>query len=232
MKGFKGFNKGLVCTPNGNRREYREGGVHEEAEISICKKGIHFCENPLSVLRYYLPQNGNEYAEVESFGGGQIQDDKVCTKKLFIRARISLSALIKAAILFVKNKQETVSSEDSSTSATSGNHSTSATSGNHSTSATSGYSSTSATSGDHSTSATSGDYSTSKVIGKHSIAVANGKHSRASGAMGCYIVLTEYSDDGDMKARMFRVNGKKVKADTLYTLKGGKLTEAEHKKER
>ena len=128
-------------------------------------------------------------------------------------------------------------SGDFSTAGTSGDHSTAGTSGDFSTAGTSGDFSTAGTSGDVSTAGTSGDFSTAaatgaccraKADGKDSIAVANGAHSKALGAMGCYLVLTEYDDDGHMLcAKMARVDGSTVKENVWYTLKNGEFVEAE-----
>ena len=124
-----------------------------------------------------------------------------------------------------------------STAGTSGNCSTAGTSGYGSTAGTSGYGSTAGTSGYGSTAGSSGDYSTAaatgsrckaKADGKDSIAVANGAHSKARGAMGCYLVLTEYDDYGHMLcAKMARVDGSTVKENVWYTLVNGEFVEAE-----
>ena len=231
MKGFKGFHKGLVCEGKDAagkpfRKEYAENATFEEKDAVICSKGMHFCENPLAVLRFYPPKDGNEYAEVESLAPEKSNDNsKYCTTKLQVNAKISLPALIKAAVKFVFDKKEVVPAGYSSTSASSGDYSMSASSGTYSTSASSGYSSTSASSGNYSMSASSGTYSTSKATGKNSIAVANGIGVKASGVIGCYIVLTEYKGD-KMIAKMCRVDGKKIKANTLYTLAEGKIIES------
>ena len=123
----------------------------------------------------------------------------------------------------------------SSSAATSGDCSSAATSGDYSSAATSGYYSSAATSGDSSSAATSGDYSSAvstgyktkaAAIGKNSIAVANGANSKALGAMGCYLVLTEYDDDGDMLwAKMAKVDGTHIKENVWYTLKNGEFAE-------
>ena len=119
-------------------------------------------------------------------------------------------------------------SGDYSTAGSSGNCSTAGTSGYGSTAGTSGNCSTAGTSGDCSTAGTSGSYCRAKVDGKDSIAVANGAHSKARGAMGCYLVLTEYDDDGHMLcAKMARVDGSTVKENVWYTLKNGEFVEAE-----
>ena len=115
-----------------------------------------------------------------------------------------------------------------STGAASGYYSTGAASGDYSTGAASGNCSTGAASGDYSTGAASGDYSTAEVSGKDSIAVANGYNSKARGSIGCYIVLTEYDDDGKfLLAKMARVDGTVIKDGVWYTLKNGEFVEAE-----
>ena len=117
-------------------------------------------------------------------------------------------------------------SGDYSTGAASGDYSTGAASGDCSTGAASGYCSTGAASGDYSTGAASGYCSTAEVNGKDSIAVANGVKSKARGALGCYLVLTEYNDNGDLIcAKMERVDGSKVKENVYYTLKNGEFVE-------
>ena len=126
-------------------------------------------------------------------------------------------------------------SGDGSTGAASGYKSTGAASGDCSTGAASGYKSTGAASGDWSTGAASGDGSTgaasgdycrAEAFGKDSIAVANGAHSKACGALGCYLVLTEYDDDGHMIcAKMAKVDGAVIKENTWYTLKNGEFVE-------
>lgn len=82
-------------------------------------------------------------------------------------------------------------------------------------------------SGDSSTAAATGSRCKAKADGKDSIAVANGAHSKARGAMGCYIVLTEYGDDGSMIcAKMTRVDGSFIKENVWYTLENGEFVES------
>ena len=132
-----------------------------------------------------------------------------------------------------------------STAGSSGDSSTAGSSGYSSTAGSSGYSSTAGSSGDYSTAGSSGDYSTAgssgysstaaatgsycsaKADGKDSIAVVNGACGKACGALGCYLVLTEYDDDGNMLlAKMAKVDGAVIKENTWYTLKNGEFVEA------
>jgi len=137
------------------------------------------------------------------------------------------------------------SSGYASTAGSSGNYSTAGSSGDYSTAGSSGYASTAGSSGRYSTAGSSGDYSTAgssgyastaaatgaycsaKADGKDSIAVVNGACGKACGALGCYIVLTEYDDDGNMIcAKMARVDGSAIRENVYYTLKNGEFVEA------
>ena len=46
MKGYKAFEKGLIC----RGKQYAENTVFEEDEAVICRKGMHICKDPLEVL--------------------------------------------------------------------------------------------------------------------------------------------------------------------------------------
>ena len=118
------------------------------------------------------------------------------------------------------------SSGRSSTAGSSGDSSTAGSSGNYSTAGSSGYSSTAGSSGYYSTAAATGSRCRAKVDGKDSIAVVNGACGKACGALGCYLVLTEYDDDGHMIcAKMARVDGSAIRENVYYTLKNGEFVE-------
>lgn len=119
MKGYKGFNPGLICKD----KQYRENTVFEEPEAKICEKGMHFCENPFDVLDYYdlIRSDGtpNEFAEVEALDEPKTDDKKkFCSQKLKIGVKLGLSGFIKACVDFVLEKtiaempSENVSSGD------------------------------------------------------------------------------------------------------------------------
>ena len=97
MKGYKGFNKGLIC----RGKQYAENTVFEEDDAIICEKGMHFCVDPLEVLNYYpiFNENGeeNEFAEVEALDDAVTHDGKkYASKKLKIIKKISLDELFAA----------------------------------------------------------------------------------------------------------------------------------------
>lgn len=103
MKGYKAFDKGLVC----RGKQYAENTVFEEDEAVICQKGMHFCAEPMDVLSYYPPES--EFAEVEA-PDEAVTDDKrkYVTKKLKVGSKMSLKELISAQVKidFEKAKEE------------------------------------------------------------------------------------------------------------------------------
>ena len=206
MKGYKGFDKDFKCKD----LQYEVGKTFTHTgEVLLCSSGLHFCENPLDVLRYYQPAT-SRYAEVEAEGVSENKEDdsKRVSSSLHVKAEITLSALIGIGVKFLLNKTTTVpTSGYSSPAATSGNYSPAATSGNYS------------------PAATSGDYSPAATAGKESIAASLGREGKAKAALGSWIVLAEYKCDSleVLSVKTAKVDGKKIKADTFYELKKGKF---------
>jgi hypothetical protein len=62
-------------------------------------------------------------------------------------------------------------------------------------------------------------------MGAQSIAASFGYQGQAKSALGNWIVLAEWKDGKIAHMGLARIDGKKIKADTFYTLKGGKFTE-------
>ena len=65
------------------------------------------------------------------------------------------------------------------------------------------------------------------------ISVGWGKDNKCKGVIGSYLVLSEWGEwDGDkyplLGAQMVIVDGKQIKEDTFYTLKDGKIVEADN----
>jgi hypothetical protein len=244
---YKAMNPDMTC----RGKKYEVGKTYFEDKADCCNAGMHACENPFEVLRYYPMKDNPRFFEVEC--GGEIsksdKGSKLACTELTVKGELNFAGMLKATLdaVFrrVKDK-EPFSSGDSSTAGTSGYYSTAGTSGDYSTAGTSGYSSTAGTSGNYSTAGTSGDYSTAgtsgyystaaatgpycraKAEGNNSIAVANGYKSKVKGSVGCYLVLTEYDDDGNfLCADLKFVDGISIKADTWYMLKDGLAVESE-----
>jgi hypothetical protein len=247
---YKGFDEKMQCYGG---FQYAEGEEYIfPGEIKVCGNGGHACENPLDIFKYIQPNGGNTFRVVECSGAidrNDGEDSKFACEKIKIGAEVNLATMIKIGIEAIFKRTKDVKGAASgycSTGAASGGCSTGAASGDYSTGAASGYCSTGAASGDYSTGAASGDYSTGAASGycstgaasgykstaiaegKYGIAVANGYESMAKGALGNYLVLTEYDSNGALLCcKLHKVDGKTVKPDTLYTLKDGKFVAAE-----
>ena len=226
---YKAMNPDMTC----QGKKYEVGKTYFEDKADCCNAGMHACENPFEVLRYYPMKDNPRFFEVEC--GGEIsksdKGSKLACTELTVKGELNFAGMLKATLdaVFrrVKDK-EPFSSGYSSTAGTSGNYSTAGTSGYFSTAGTSGDYSTAGTSGYYSTAAATGPYCRAKAEGNNSIAVANGYKSKVKGSVGCYLVLTEYDDDGNfLCADLKFVDGISIKADTWYMLKDGLAVESE-----
>ena len=172
MKGYKAYEKGLVC----RGKQYKIGEIFEEEKAEICDIGMHYCENPLDCLDHYplIDDNGEivEMTEVEDLDEENRDTEnnkKYCTKKLKIGAKLSLREMIKAGLEFLFESKEGIDNKDDSQLASSGYYSKLASSGNYSQLASSGYGSV----------------------------VANiGNRGLAKAKKGSWIVLAEYTSSG------------------------------------
>ena len=207
---YKAMDKNMQC----RSKQYEVGKTYHEDKADCCTAGMHACENPLDVLHYYPLKDGPRFFEVEC--GGNVdkseEDSKLACTELTVKGEVNFAGLVKATVNAVFNRvkgKEPFSS------------------GRYSTAGSSGDYSTAGSSGDYSTAAATGAYCNAKADGKDSIAVVNGACGKACGALGCYLVLTEYDDDGHMIcAKMSRVDGSAIKESVYYTLKNGEFVEA------
>ena len=226
---YKAMDKNMQC----RGKQYEVGKTYHEDEADCCKAGMHACENPLDVLHYYPLKDGPRFFEVECGGNvdKSVEGSKLACTELTVKGEVNFAGLVKATVNAVFNRvkgKEPFSSGNSSTAGSSGYSSTAGSSGNYSTAGSSGDYSTAGSSGDYSTAAATGAYCSAKAHGKDSIAVVNGVCGKACGALGCYLVLTEYDDDGNMLwAKMAKVDGAHIKENVWYTLKNGEFAEAE-----
>lgn len=200
--------------------QYEEGKEYEEPSVEICDHGFHACEYPLDCLGYYSP-NKSVYHEVKQSGEIQKQsnDSKVASTKIKIGAEISIAGLVKAAIEYTteRTKKETDNDNPKGASSATGNYGASSATGNCGASSATGYKG----------STIAGD--------PDSIAVAWGYHGKAKGVLGSYLVLADWVGDEDNYwtqdlwtlngAKMVRVDGDNIKADTWYTMKNGEIVE-------
>ena len=213
IKSYKGFNKDMTC----RGFQYEEGKEYEEETADVCNSGFHACEYPLDCFNYYSP-NGSVYHEVEQrgeFDRGE-DDSKVASTKIKVGVRLDIAGLVKAAIDFTMNRVKKEAKSDE-------NYGASSATGNCGASSATGYK------------------GASSANDPESVAVAWGYKGKAMGVLGSHIVLAEWKYIGSKEddrydkaeqeawefidAKMFLVDGRKVKPDTWYRLENGELVE-------
>lgn len=195
---FKGFNSKLQCTPNGKVYQYEVGKTYEEPNADLCSSGFHACEAPLDVFGYYPPAD-SRYCEVDLDGVSDKSSND--SKRCGKKITINDEIGLKGVIeAGVKFILEKVDWDNAKESNT----------------------------GDQSAATNTGNWSAATVEGKESIAIATGYESKAKGAIGCWIVVSEWDDGADhiIDVQCVRVDDVKIKADTFYMLKNGEFVEA------
>lgn len=251
IKGYKGFTQGLICLG----KQYKVGEVFTEPEAIPCKRGMHFCKNPLDVLKFYHPVSNigipNEYAEVEALEESVTDDNiKFCTTKLKVVRKLSLDELIQAGINYALEHNQNVEKSGNNYSIATDDiiHITgtniydyngtirniNSNTGHFSVAVSNGYRSVAFTNGDYSAAIVTGDYNiaisagycnTASVSGKHSVAVSTGYKGKVKGALGCWIACAEWKKYDIVNFKSVYVDGEKIKADTWYMLKNGEFVE-------
>lgn len=199
---YKGMDENMCCLG----KQYEIGKTYTENKAICCISGMHACENPLDVFQYYRPDGKNRFFEVECSGAinkGETDSKLACTK-LKITGELSLAKFIRLSVQTTFDWAM--------------NRAKKKTSGDRSSAATSGY---------YSSATATGCYCRAQAEGKNSLAIANGARGKARGVLGCYLVLTEYDDDGNMLwAKIAKVDGAAIKENVWYTLKNGEFEEA------
>ena len=98
MKGYKGFDKDLKCRD----LQYEVGKeAAVDGDIELCKRGIHFCENPHDIFSYYAPGENNRFAVVEAedvSDESNGDDSKRVCKRLTVKAEISVFEICRIAV--------------------------------------------------------------------------------------------------------------------------------------
>lgn len=231
MKGYKAFNKGLVC----RGKRYAENTVFEEEDAEICRSGMHFCKNPLDVLDYYplIDNEGNvtEFAEVEALDDVKTNDGKkFCTKKLKIGAKLSLWQFIKASFdVAYQNIKSQVEVSESTRFA--GDNNAKLIGGGYAKLVGSNYAELI---GGGCAKLAGGDCA--KIVGGNGAKLAGGydaiivgdNGSVAKGKKGSMIVLVERNDNMNIvNFKAVQVDGEEIKEDVLYKLENGEFVEVE-----
>ena len=234
MKAYKGFDKNLQC----RGLQYEIGGTQEVDKVKLCNQGLHACEAPLDVFRYYAPGEGSRYCEVEMDGVSDERgdDSKRVAKKLTVGAEIGIPGLVKAHVEYVK--AHTTMEHTDQKAATAGAYGA-ATAGAYGAATAGAYGA--ATAGDIGA-ATAGAYGAATAgdrgaatsrgsvsVGENGCGLVRGNGVKIMGGLGAILVICEENVDdyGVKEWRAFVVDGADIKADTWYKLVDGKLVEAE-----
>ena len=217
IKAYKGFNKDMTC----RGFQYEEGKDYETNSVKVCKKGFHACEYPLDVFRYYEPSK-SVFHEVELDGDIDkcIDNTKVSSTKIHIGARLDIVGLVNASIDYVKSK---CAKENNST----GDRPANSATGDWSANSATGYRSANSATGYGSANVSTGSNCINESNGEAGISVCWGSDSKAKGEIGNYLVLSEWKGGILINAKMRKVDGKHIKANTFYMLKDGKFVEVE-----
>ena len=232
MKGFKAFNKGLVC----KNKKYAENTVFEEEQATICERGMHFCVNPFDVLDYYPLVNSDgefsDFAEVESLAETKTDDNKkFCTTKLKIGAKLSFAGFVKACVDFCIEK--TIKDMPDSKIGSSGNSAQIGSSGYSAQIGSSGNSAKIGSSGYYAQIGSSGNSAKIESTGEDSVICCAGADSIVKAKKGSWITLSEweYSEEKEryvpVCVKTEFVDGERIKEDTFYKLANGEFVEAQ-----
>ena len=245
---YKGTDKDMKCRDF----QFEIGKEYEEAEAKLCEKGFHGCEYPLDVFAHYAPADSRFFeADLDGVTDEESDDSKRAGTKIKLRAEIGIAGIVKAAVEYIKEKAESsknqtgdcsaaTSTGDCSAATNTGNRSAATSTGNYSAATNTGYYSAATNTGNCSAATNTGNcsaatstgyYSAATVDGKESIAIVTGVDSKASGALGCWLVLTDRGGwNGDTfpikEVRAVKVDGETIKPGVFYKLQNGEVVEA------
>mgnify|MGYP007045036919 CR=1 FL=1 len=245
MKGYKAFNKGLIC----KGKQYKENETFEEERAVPCHRGMHFCKNPFDVLNFYdlVDENGefSDFARVEAPDDAEVKTDdniKYCTTKLKVGAKFSFAGFVKTCVDFVIEKTQSEkpdsgnyaqigSSGDSAQIGSSGNYAKIGSSGNSAKIGSSGNYAKIGSSGNSAQIGSSGNSAQIKSTGYDSIICCAGDNSYVSAKKGSWITLAEWEYSYEKNRYVPKcvkteyVDGERIKEDTMYKLIDGEFKE-------
>ena len=210
---YKGTDKDMKC----RGFQFDLGKEYVEEEAKLCEKGFHGCEYPLDVFAHYGPAGSRFFvADLDGVTDEREScDTKLVGTKIKLRAEIGIAGIVKAAVEYIKERAE---SGDNQT----GDRSAATNTGSCSAATNTGYCSAATNTGYR---------SAATVDGKESIAIVTGFDSKASGTIGCWLVLTERGSwNGDTyhikEVRAVKVDGEIIKPGVFYKLENGEVVEA------
>lgn len=213
MKVYKGTDENMVC----HGKQYVLGETATEEEAKLCERGLHACEMPIDVLRYYPPNSSRYFeAEADDVSDSRGDDSKIVAKKMTLKAETGIPGLVRAQVEFIKNK---IGFDDAIKRAKAEKE-------NYAT----GYQGAASATGDQGAASATGNRGAASATGKSGVALAAGVECKAKGALGCAICCVERGEwDGETfpitAVRAAIVDGETIKADTWYKLVSGEFVE-------
>ena len=204
MKVYKGTDMNMRC----KGKQYTLGETAVEKNADLCKAGLHACEMPIDVLRYYAPNESRYFeAEAEDVSDQRENDSKIVAKKMTLKAEIGIAWIVKAQVEFTKSRcteepegratgyqgAASATGYRGAASATGNRGAASATgyqgaasaTGNRGAASATGYQGAASATGDYSAASATGDYSAASATGNQGAASATGNQGAAS-ATGDY----------------------------------------------
>ena len=178
-------------------KQYAENTVFEEEEADVCQKGMHFCKNPMDCLDYY-PLIDDDGNVVEIAEVEALDECKTDDNKKFCTRKLKVGA--KVGIKGLVDSFIGFVKEETKIESGAAD--------------------------------ASGNGAQLASFGENSVVANIGVDGKAKASVGSWITLAEYGDwNGTYNpckcVKSFRIDGKKYKPDTWYTLKNGKVMEAE-----
>ena len=203
IKAYKGFDRNMCC----RGFHYEEGGEYETDKAELCESGFHACENPIDCLNYYYAGQ-SVYHEVELDGDidRSGDDTKVAATKIKIGARLDIPALCHAAFEYVRSKCTNENNAEAGKPATAGYYGA-------------------ATAGEYGAATSKG----SVRVGDYGVGTVRAERPRIMGGKGAMLTIARESETCNdiVEWKSFVIDGKKYKPDTWYTLRDGKVVEAD-----
>lgn len=205
MKGYKIYGPGMIC----KGKQYAENTTFEEKSVEICKKGMHFCKNPLDCLDYYPLINSegkfSDITEVEALDNPETNDGKkYASKNLRVGGKLTLAQFIKDSFFATYENIKSEAGEAKDIDA-----------GGDGATLAGGYRATLA----------GGDGAT--LAGGDGAILCGDSGSIAKGGIGSLIVIAKRDNKGKIIDYAVKiVDGEIIKADTWYKLADGDFIEA------
>ena len=255
---YKGTDKDMKC--RGFQFDLGKEYVEEEAKLCNkgfhgCEYPLDvFAHYAPADSRFFVADLDGVSDERESC------DTKRAGTKIKLRAEIGIAGIVKAAVEYIKEKAGSSKNQtgycsaatntgycsaatntgyrsaatntgDRSAATNTGDCSAATNTGYRSAATNTGYCSAATNTGNCSAATNTGDRSAATVEGQDSVAVVIGINSKASGAVGCWLVLTDRGGwNGDTfpikEVRAVKVDGETIKPGVFYKLENGEVVEA------